>query len=377
MKSSSLHPPSSDDASITADPGVVRETIPWLIRIPEVFEEFTKEILLDLEATPVATFGSEYHSVKMASGQKPREGKAGLFISWNLPIHHSWPCNPQKMDGFVEKAAQTMLHKFSDQLPVGILMGQLHPSSPNPYYRSLASNLRGRTLQLFPKQAGTAAENLQADDRVLYVLVGKEGLFCGMQTPREANGFYAGGTKFISQSSPITISRAGAKVAEALHYLRLHRPPLPIGSHWLELGASPGGMTAELLARDYRVTAVDRAPLDPRLQGHHGLSFVHADAASFRPRPGAAYDALLSDLNGDAQTSFQNVLRLSTALRKGALVIFTLKVTNAPTLSDMLLVSRQIAASAAEHGLQLIANTHLTYNRREFTLFFEKGPSGH
>ena len=78
----------------------------------------------------------------------------------------------------------------------------------------------------------------------LFCLVGKEGLFCGLQSPAASNGFYPGGTKFIRQNTPDTISRAGAKIAEALHYLQLKKTPPPAGSQWLELGASPGGMTA-------------------------------------------------------------------------------------------------------------------------------------
>jgi hypothetical protein len=47
-------------------------------------------------------------------------------------------------------------------------------------------------------------------------------------------------------------------------------------------------MTAELLARDQRVTAIDRAPLDARLNGKPGLRFVHADVGDFVPGEGVA-----------------------------------------------------------------------------------------
>jgi 23S rRNA (cytidine2498-2'-O)-methyltransferase len=148
-------------------------------------------------------------------------------------------------------------------------MGRLDPSSGRSYYKSLATNLRGRTKPLFDAKGDLSKEVEEQDpDRMsLYCLVGKEGLFCGISSPRDANGFYPGGTKFISQKAPHTISRAGAKIAEALHILKLHRPLPKKGSHWLELGACPGGMTAELLERNYLVTAIDRAPLDRRLDG--------------------------------------------------------------------------------------------------------------
>ncbi|MEZ5431137.1 MAG: hypothetical protein R3F31_08160 [Verrucomicrobiales bacterium] len=89
-----------------------------------------------------------------------------------------------------------------------------------------------------------------------------------------------------------------AKLAEALHYLKLHRSSLPTGSHWLELGACPGGMTSELLARDYHVTAIDRAPLDPRVAQQNGLVFVNADVSTFVPLGSVTYEAMLCDMNG-------------------------------------------------------------------------------
>ena len=45
-------------------------------------------------------------------------------------------------------------------------------------------------------------------------------------------------------------------------------------------------MTSELLRRGFRVTAVDRAPLDSRLARVENLSFIHGDAfVTFRPSP--------------------------------------------------------------------------------------------
>ena len=138
-------------------------------------------------------------------------------------MDHTWPCNAQKMDGFIEKAAQTLFRKFSARDPQGIFIGTLQPTSPDKYYRSLASNLRGRVLQLFPKLTATTVEEQNPSLETLFCLVGKEGLFCGMQSPQQSNGFYPGGSKYIDQDGPETISRAGAKIAEALHYLRLYR----------------------------------------------------------------------------------------------------------------------------------------------------------
>jgi len=347
----------------------------WLVRIPEVFEPYTVEILEGLSATPLKKLGTDYHLVRLANPAALKDPDWAKFVAWNLPVHHAWPCCPQKMEGFVEKAAQTIFRKFGSQNPQSLLVGPLQTGGAQTYYKHLATNLRGRTLQLFPEKL-PAARDVEAQDPdqpTLFCLVGKEGLFCGLQSPRASNGFYPGGTKFISQSSPGTISRAGAKIAEALHYLRLHRPPPPEGARWLELGASPGGMTSELLARGYRVTAVDKALLDPRLKGQAGLDFVRMDVESFLLAANDRIDALLCDMNGDARASLRQVVRLGRNLSPGGLIVFTLKGAGAESPEELNTLTRAALAYAKASGLTLLAQTHLTYNRHEFTLFFRAG----
>jgi 23S rRNA (cytidine2498-2'-O)-methyltransferase len=362
--------------SAADSPATPPQAQPWLVRIPEIFEGISGSILQQFGSSTSTRLGHEYHLIKTLTPKAIHQSEAAKFARWNLPMHHTWPCNPQKMDGFIEKAAQTLLKKFGESQPQGLFIGQLNPTSPDKYYKSLASNLRGRALQVFPKMAAGNVEEQDPAAQTLYCLVGKEGLFTGLQSPRLCNGLYPGGSKYIDQDSPDTISRAGAKIAEALHYLLLHRPPMPAGSHWVELGACPGGMTSELLAREQRVTAIDRAPLDKRLNGRAGLKFIHADVATFTPQDGTVYDALLSDLNGPPFDSLDHVIRLSRALRPRGLIVFTLKVPRIETVEEPCDLFRKIVKTATAAGLRLFAQTHLTYNRHEFTLFFEKQGQG-
>jgi len=345
----------------------------WLLRIAGVFADSEPEILRALEAKPLKRLEGGYLLARLANPALLRVSATAKFVRWNLPVHHSWPCSPPAIPGFIEKAAQALWRKFGGCQPQTILVGALDPGGSNRYYRALASNLRGRTLQLFPPAAALRqAEDQDSLAPTLFCLVGKEGLFCGSQSPALSNGFYPGGTRFIRQNGPGTISRAGAKIAEALHQLRLQRLPPPAGSHWLELGASPGGMTAELLARGYRVTAVDRAALDARLDRARGLQAVVADAASFQPARGTAYDAILSDMNGDPLDAITRVIRLAGHLRHGGLVVFTLKLPGVADFAATNAIEAEVVAAAAAAGLRLLARTHLTYNRHEFTLFFDR-----
>lgn len=350
----------------------------WLIRISEVFEAFSGDIVVGLRGKISKKLGSEYYLIQTTDPAAVLHSEASKFIRWNLPVEHAWPCNPEEMEGFIEKAAQAMFRKFAGRKPQAIFVGQLDPSSSTRYYKALASNLRGRTLQLFPPDVA-AFKDVEAQNcelPTLFCLVGKEGLFCGMQSPKDSNGFYPGGTKYISQNSPDTISRAGAKIAEALHYLLMFRAPLRKGSHWLELGASPGGMTSELLGRGYKVTAIDRAPLDKRLDRQPNLVFALLDVAGFKPNSSMQYDAILSDMNGDARESIRQVIRLSKNLKPGGLVIFTLKTPGVTSFQEINELYQFAVSSAAESGLGLITRTHLTYNRQELTLFFETRAAG-
>lgn len=330
------------------------------------------ELLQRLEAASWTRLGSEYYLLNGPDPAQLEHPAVGRFLRWKLPLDHSWPCCPRKMDQFIEKSAQALRRKFGAALPQAIFMGVLDPSSRDPYYKKLASNLRGRTLQLFPPSSAPAAEDQDPAAGSLFCLVGKEGLFCGLDSPRRCGGFHPGGTKFIPQHATTTISRAGAKVAEALHILQLHQPPPPAGAHWLELGASPGGMTAELLAKGYRVTAIDRAPLDERLDYSTDLTFIRGDVSRYAPAATARFDAMLCDMNGEARESIEQVSRLASRLVPGGLVIFTLKTAGATTLAHFQRLADSVIALAAAGGLDLFAQTHLTYNRHEFTLFFRK-----
>lgn len=347
--------------------------LPFLVRVPEVFEAWKGDLWRDLGAEPLRRLGKEYEWVSFQPSSLPIDAGPGKFLSWILPLQHAWPCQPKAMDGFIEKAAQALLRKFASQDLQALRVGALDPGGDR-YFRSLASNLRGRALQLFGERICGQPDAEQQDPHrpSLFVLVGREGLFAGVQSPAAARGFHPGGTKFIRQQSAGTISRAGAKIAETLHHLPLHATSPPPGAHWLELGASPGGMTAELLQRGYRVTAIDRAALDARLLGSPGLESLQADAGDFCPPSGVAYDAILCDMNGGALAAFAHVTRLARHLKPGGLVVFTLKLAGVETYDGVNALEQSVRISAGQAGLSWLACRHLTYNRMEFTCLLQR-----
>jgi 23S rRNA (cytidine2498-2'-O)-methyltransferase len=345
-----------------------------LIRISEVFLPLAGEILEILGAEKVKRLGSEYYLFQTEAAERIKDSAAARFVRFHLLIEHSWPCNPEKMEGFIEKAAQSMYYKFESRNPQTVVLGQLDGGSRKTYYKALSANLRGRVLQVFDldDDAPKKVEEQDVGKESLFCLVGKEGIYCGMSSPLEAGGIYAGGTKYIAQNADDVVSRAGAKLAEGLHFLEMYRVLPKEGAHWLELGASPGGMTSELVKRGYVVTAVDRAVLDAKLARHPNVNFVKQDVAEFVPPRGMKYDAFLCDLNGPPRQAVELVTRLKDFIRAGGLVFFTMKTGGVETIAQMEELERDVIAVAAGNGFAKIARTHLTYNRQEFTMFFER-----
>lgn len=356
-------PPTS--AAAIALPG------PWLVRIGEVFGPWLPELLATTGARSAKPLGGGFHLLDEVSGERLNDPMPGRFIRWRLPLHHVWPCQPAHMPDFIEKAAREISRKFAPAHPQMLLTGPLDPGSPDPTFKRLATNLRGRTMQLLPPPAAATADAQDPAEPSLFCLVGKPGLFCGMASPRACGGFHPGGSRFIRQKGGATLSRAGAKVAEALHHFRLYRPLPQTGAHWLDLGASPGGITAELLGKGYRVTALDRAPLDPRLNRAPGCRFVRADIREWSPPSGTLFDALACDLNGDPRDAMRQVARLARTLAPDAWILFTFKTAGEENPVEIAALAETTRAVAAAAGLALVAETHLTYNRKEFTWLLE------
>lgn len=351
-------------------------TTPWLVRISEAFDEATPEILRSLGAITPKKLGAEFWWIETKEADAIHRSPAAVFLRWKLPLSHKWPCNPSKMPDFIEKAARGLQQKFVARNPQAVFVGALNPGSPDRWFKNLAANLRDVVAKQLPSCVTREAEDQNPNAETLFALVGKEGLFSGMAAPRDCGGFHAGGGLFISTSGEGIISRAGAKIAEALHFLRLHRPALPKGARWLELGACPGGMTSELLRRDFHVTAIDVAKLDPRIAKHPLVKFVQANVAEYTPKRSDQFDALLCDMNGPPADSISQVVRLArTVLKPGGIAIFTLKLPRVRALRPALALLDETIATASRGGLRLIITTHLTANRHELTIFFEKQSS--
>lgn len=88
-------------------------------------------------------------------------------------------------------------------------------------------------------------------------------------------------------------SRAYLKLREAL--VRARAFPAP-GERCVDAGACPGGWTWVLAGLGARVTAIDRAELDPRIAAMKGVEFIKHDAFTLSPEEIGKTDWLCSDV---------------------------------------------------------------------------------
>lgn len=195
---------------------------------------------------------------------------------------------------------------------------------------------------------------------------GEPRAFLGLSTPAENLSPWPGGA--IHYPRAAVISRAAFKLMEALElFAPLGFCPRP-GDRALDLGAAPGGWTQVLLDRGLRVTAVDPAPLDPRLQDRPGLTFLQGRAGEV-PLPPAAFDLLTCDINWHPLETARTVAARAEVLVPGGWALVTVKLLGGGTPTA---IWRRVADILAGAGLRLITARQLFHNRDEVTLLLRR-----
>jgi 23S rRNA (cytidine2498-2'-O)-methyltransferase len=151
-------------------------------------------------------------------------------------------------------------------------------------------------------------------------------------------------------------SRAYLKLWEVL--TRLGRWPAA-GETCLDLGAAPGGWTWALARLGARVTAVDKAELDPRVAAMAGVTYRQGSAFGLEPE---RVDWLFSDVIAYPERMLALVRRWMAA-GAAARIVCTVKFQGATDHAA-------VAAFAAIPGGRLM---HLFHNKHELTFAWSSG----
>lgn len=152
-------------------------------------------------------------------------------------------------------------------------------------------------------------------------------------------------------------NRAYLKLWEALTLL--NRYPQK-GDLALDLGASPGGWTYVMQSFGAQVTAVDKAPLSPKIASLPGVQCLQQSAFALEPEQSeVTYNWVLSDVACYPERAYNLIMKWIES-KKAKQLIFTIKLQGK---TDLKIIQE----------LQKIPNSHISnlfYNKHEATFFY-------
>ena len=175
-------------------------------------------------------------------------------------------------------------------------------------------------------------------------------------SPTQTSPFINGEVSFVEDRSGPP-SRAYLKLWEAC--MRLGAWPQP-GETCLDLGASPGGWTWAIASLGARVTAIDRAPLEPAIAAMPGVSVRQDNAFALDPANEPPVDWLFSDVIA-YPSRLLTLVQSWIASGRAQRIVCTLKFQGA-TDHDA------AEAFAAIPGAQVV---HLFHNKHELTFLWK------
>lgn len=181
----------------------------------------------------------------------------------------------------------------------------------------------------------------------------------GISTPEENLCEWSGGQVRFSKEDA-QVSRAEFKLLEAFEIFSIEPP---VNGSAIDLGSSPGGWARILNQKGYRVTAVDRAPLDSDVIALDGVRFIQKDAFHFRDDQ-EKYDILTNDINRDPIQSARAMVNVSSIVKKGAPFVMTVKL---PDKSADKIIEK--VKNCLNSHFQIIQIRQLYHNRDEVTIY--------
>jgi 23S rRNA (cytidine2498-2'-O)-methyltransferase len=138
--------------------------------------------------------------------------------------------------------------------------------------------------------------------------------------------------------------------------------------HWLELGSAPGGATSEMLKDGLRVTAVDRAEMDPTVLTSRELKFIKDDCTQFNLRQvESSLQGVFCDMNAEPALALAALVRVLPLLR-GPFGI-TLKLADPKSAQSLV---AEFKSKLESHGASHVVARHLWHNRSELCVMGQK-----
>lgn len=224
---------------------------------------------------------------------------------------------------------------------------------PDELRRRIAARLTERDLRIVRGGA----------EWILSVLLTPDDVVLGLNRREDALADWPGGRVGLAHR-PDQVSRAELKLDELFQLFSIDLPPTGVA---LDLGASPGGWTRVLRRRGLAVWAVDPAELDPRAAADPGVTHVRTTAGRFLAETRTTFDVLANDMRMDAFRSSEVMLAAAGRLRRGGLVIATLKIAPRDALTTV-----QSCFVTLNRSYELLHARQLFHNRNEITVVLRR-----
>ncbi len=205
---------------------------------------------------------------------------------------------------------------------------------------------------------GKPPVDLSSPEQVLSVEIYQDVVFMGMN---EARDLLRKELRRMRRWAPgeRPINRAALKLREAIEEFGLVLPP---GGRALDLGAAPGGWTAELAGRMAEVVAVDSADLEERVAALPNVTHLRLRTEELDPEKMGRFDLLVNDMNMEPVQSAELLCELAPLLRPGGLAVMTIKFVTCHRRRHMV-----EASTALERCYEDVRISAMPHNAKETT----------
>lgn len=225
------------------------------------------------------------------------------------------------------------------------------------YLHPISHIRRSRLIEEQLRQSPTLARHFPVEEKIpsigAFSLLDKNTLIYSTKRLRK----WPQGKCYFIEDKINPPNRAYLKLWEALTLLEKYPRS---GDTVLDLGASPGGWTYVMQSLGAYVTAVDKAPLDPKIAQLPHINYLQQSAFAIDPMQlDQNYDWVLSDVACYPDRAYALIMKWIES-EKAKQMIFTIKLQGKINLSTI----RQF---------QLIPNSYITnmfYNKHEATFFY-------
>jgi 23S rRNA (cytidine2498-2'-O)-methyltransferase len=233
--------------------------------------------------------------------------------------------------------------------------------------KALASLTRPLTAHLEKglRRAKVSFDDEEAEERLHVFFVGGRAAYVGVSSVGNSSQWPMGIPRLRMPSG--APSRSTVKLAEALMEFMPARKFEP-GSTAVDLGASPGGWTWQLVQRGFMVTAVDNGPMDAALRDSGQVRHRREDG--FRFRPPEPVDLMVCDM-------VESPSRIATLVARWIAegwsreTVFNLKLPMKKRWEE-LQRCRQIVDEALGGGGYFLRMKQLYHDREEVTAYLAR-----